>query len=150
MMCTWSYMREILTGMVKRLKKMWRSESLCWIRRVAVFLWVLLYLFVDKVVGMVTEWNVSDLVFFFSDFYTHATFTVIVEYHYLHLLQKCISYGCGENLTDDFRSSVLYHSNGPRWGETVRVRYCFNTNIEDERYIIVSGLSMYPSVFLSL
>ncbi|XP_056000807.1 dedicator of cytokinesis protein 3-like isoform X2 [Ostrea edulis] len=36
-------------------------------------------------------------------------------------IPKCISYGCGENLTDDFRSSVLYHSNGPRWGETVRV-----------------------------
>ncbi|XP_078309827.1 dedicator of cytokinesis protein 3-like isoform X4 [Crassostrea virginica] len=34
---------------------------------------------------------------------------------------KCINYGYGEELQDVFRSSVLYHNNGPKWRETVRV-----------------------------
>ncbi|XP_061187697.1 dedicator of cytokinesis protein 3-like isoform X2 [Saccostrea echinata] len=36
-------------------------------------------------------------------------------------IPKCISYGCGEDLQDTFRSAVLYHSNGPKWAETVRI-----------------------------
>ncbi|XP_052676419.1 dedicator of cytokinesis protein 3-like isoform X2 [Crassostrea angulata] len=36
-------------------------------------------------------------------------------------IPKCINYGYAEELQDTFRSSVLYHNNGPKWGEIVRI-----------------------------
>lgn len=36
-------------------------------------------------------------------------------------IPKCINYGYGEVLDDTFRTSVLYHNNGPKWGEIVRI-----------------------------
>uniref|UniRef100_K1Q5Z2 Dedicator of cytokinesis protein 4 n=1 Tax=Magallana gigas TaxID=29159 RepID=K1Q5Z2_MAGGI len=36
-------------------------------------------------------------------------------------IPKCINYGYAEDLQDTFRSSVLYHNNGPKWGEIVRI-----------------------------
>ena len=36
-------------------------------------------------------------------------------------LQHCVSAGSGEQMVSEYKTSVLYHNNSPRWNETVRV-----------------------------
>jgi len=42
-------------------------------------------------------------------------------------MQHCISAGSGERLVSEYKTSVLYHNNSPRWNETVRVRTIHST-----------------------
>lgn len=43
---------------------------------------------------------------------------------YIYIFQDVISYGCGNDMTNEYRSLVFYHEDKPKWFETIKVITC--------------------------
>ena len=56
-----------------------------------------------------------------SSLFGKAVLTSAVNALYLLASQQCISPGSGERMSSEYRTSVFYHNNSPRWNETIRV-----------------------------
>lgn len=55
-----------------------------------------------------------------------------------------ISLGAGENLVSEYFSTIYYHSEQPKWGEAVKVRWAkFLSGEQLEKYNITFSIYLY-------